>query len=1449
MTTPCPHCSSAETVFKAKAGKWECNSCETRFEGPPPAKVSREIFFSYGHDNNSVLVERFKKDLTARGYKVWQDIDRIRPWSHWREEITKGIQGSGMAVAFLSVHSTRDPGVCLNEIAMALHHFGRIFPVLLEDKKSVTIPAAITIYQWNDMSDWKELSEKNPEEFERWYSGKLEEIIHVIDAEEMKASSQIGALREVLTPYTFERLFAQHLEGFVGREWVFDEFEEWLEHQPDSRVFWLKAAPGFGKTAWSVNLANKRRDAVICTWFCNSQSAELRDPLKTVMTLAFQLAIRLPDYRVSLLNRLGLHVGSAHDRSSEVRSELLKKNLDDLFTHLIAEPLALEIWGKEHKLVILIDALDEATDAEGKNPLTALITGRFLELPNWICFAVTSRPDASVVGHLQAFKPFDLLADDSRNTKDLAKYAEEQVGKLEILSFLSEGDRKKLISQLVEKAEGMILYLREVSHGLLHGTLNPDDLGSMEGGPNGLRSLYYRTFSARLSLDFKESIRPLLRLVMAAPGLLPLDLAADLLSWNKERIREVRSRIGSYLEGGPEGITFFHKTLGEWLESESAGEFYTDPEEGRKALGEFLWGCFAKREKSQRGNTEQLPYETYVVDWLPSLVQSSEEFPDNEEVLELARFLKERAFLEKASALFDKCIAIRTQLLGQDHPETLQVCSEYALHLREISLSQGYEKPIFGSSLGGERLDTPERNKAANISLHVWKAKSRTLGFDNQETIASGIDYIDSLLDGGNKGSIHGGFNPALILGPLLMMARKHAGENPLLWERALGLVRPYYHTGWTWDEPRYWDKRIEELGADSVFLEQDEHRKYMNNPESLRECFEETEGFENLGASIGKIWEEHAEELETLRTEFYYPETASKELWELKKERLGEIDPETLEAEFEHLRCSVKFGDKSPFLDFFKKVEGLNVPIPLLIEAALAFVPYAKPSYAADTLTRLNSEREIPPQYKERLRKELLVYLERAGRHEEALNFIREWNRTGFEVSEGSRIADSLLGNIEALELKTDAVSFSKAIQPILESASGCLSEGDLDLLKAYVCWNFKDHPPAEEWVHTVAKNLIDDRAEKRFEGDALTKGLIGIYDYDYKLLPDCQNQVSLDGLIAQLKSDFLSQEVINDEIGIYIDNNDVDVESWEKQREVENERATIAAKILRELTLLLATDRFEDAIHEAHSHVRIGPDEDANQSDRNDITRTLFRNASFKQVIQNDCSLKNPSVADLSWQYASAIYSTRDGFLFGDRISARCGDVLLAYALSAFEESRIIQFLERFNEINTTAVLVACLLIRGRRNLAVSVLANFLRFEAGRCGMLIRMFALSIPDLPFEDGPPEHSLRILQAMVANTPLWKQEGEEIRLQSTAHACIASCWLRMGNVESATKSMDLHRFSILSNHCTSDEDKTSSLRQIANSFIKAAVYFFLKEDRKMALKMIRHYLERAADSK
>jgi len=628
------------------------------------AAVPKKIFFSYGHDANRELVDRFKGDLEKRGHTVWIDYKQIDTWSDWKGKITQGIHDSGMAIAFLSFHSTRKPGVCQNEIAMALHHFGIVYPILVEDKSQVTIPITISNLQWPDLSQWRQKKESNPEEYERFYEQKLIEVVNKIEGEATQFATEIDVLRRVLRPSTFEGKFAQHLEGFVGREWVFKAYEEWLEHQPESRVFWLKAGPGFGKSALAVNLANRYRGAVIGTWFCDSQSSELRDPRRAVMTIAFQLATRWPDYRVRLLKKLELSEESTDELIQETIQTLGNKDLGDLFSLIISEPLAGLIW-RERKLVILMDALDEASETDGQNALTALISRRFLELPKWISFVVTSRPDASVVGHLQRFKPFELSAEDRRNTDDLALYYRKEIGGLKVMESLSEEDKEKLCTHLVEKAEGMILYLRMVAEGLHEGTLSLGDLDSMQGGLGGLYSRYHQTFSSRFRDDFEETIQPLLRLVMAAPGPLPLDLAAEVLGWTKEKVRKVRAKIGSYLEGGPEGTRFFHKTLADWLENDISGEFYTCKENAEETLVSFLWSCFHNREKTQLKITN-IEWATQVLNWIPKIDLFYKEKDDYISYIEFERerqlwgLLKENAHTK----LIQKILKIKSQLIG-----------------------------------------------------------------------------------------------------------------------------------------------------------------------------------------------------------------------------------------------------------------------------------------------------------------------------------------------------------------------------------------------------------------------------------------------------------------------------------------------------------------------------------------------------------------------------------------------------------------------------------------------------------------------------------------------------------------------------------------------------------------------------------------------------------------
>src|SRR5271157_1671385 len=111
----CPQCSAEATKVGAF---WICPTHGPLPEAKPVAPM--RIFLSYGHDNNEELVRRIKADLEKRGHDVWFDKSEIKFGDDWRRSITDGILKSNRVLSFLSKYSTRNPGVCRDEIAIAI---------------------------------------------------------------------------------------------------------------------------------------------------------------------------------------------------------------------------------------------------------------------------------------------------------------------------------------------------------------------------------------------------------------------------------------------------------------------------------------------------------------------------------------------------------------------------------------------------------------------------------------------------------------------------------------------------------------------------------------------------------------------------------------------------------------------------------------------------------------------------------------------------------------------------------------------------------------------------------------------------------------------------------------------------------------------------------------------------------------------------------------------------------------------------------------------------------------------------------------------------------------------------------------------------------------------------------------------------------------------------------
>ena len=714
----CPHCFSSNAQFKAKAGQWECQDCEKRFVADSDSafeqvahladKAARplRIFFSYGHDEHKQLVDLFKADLERRGHTVWIDYKNIGSWDNWRGSITRGIEDSQLAIAFLSRHALRDPGVCRNEIALALHRFGDLYPVALEplvksdapegDKKSgilmEEIPVKILNFQLPDLSQWEAIrnGEVPGEDWARWYEARLLEMVHKLEGLGSdglgRSSEENNVLRKVLTPANFEARLVQHTEGFVGRQWVFDEYERWLKQadsrqQAGSQLFWLKAGPGVGKTAMAAQLIMRQRATIVGSWFVDSKSDKLRDPGHAIRTLAFQWALRWPDYRTRLLSTLGLTsaYNTTDEQTEQKRKDLVKMPPQDLFDELIVNPLHGLIW-REHALVTVIDGLDEATDAQGANPLTDFLAQQLSKLPPWICFVVTSRPDPAVVARLQGFKPFAVDAQDERNQTDLCQYYDESLAPLPVLTALPEAEQRSLRELVLQRSEGMMLYLKLVHEGLREGSLTATQLPSMPSGLLGLHSHYHDRFQHRFNSNYDNIVKPLLRLLVAAAGPLPEDLAQETLACSAEELHAATLSLGSYVLTTPQGLDLFHKTLREWLSHKENNEFWVDAQQGQQQLADILFAQLLGGE-----GIYSLPWQKQIVDWLPQYLPFIQQKNDARCLTFLANALTDMARYKAAEPLYRKALAMRRDALRPGEPAIADSLSNLANLLLQTS--------------------------------------------------------------------------------------------------------------------------------------------------------------------------------------------------------------------------------------------------------------------------------------------------------------------------------------------------------------------------------------------------------------------------------------------------------------------------------------------------------------------------------------------------------------------------------------------------------------------------------------------------------------------------------------------------------------------------------------------------------------------------------------------
>ena len=529
-----------------------------------------KLFISYGHPQAEIC-RRICDVLRARGHQVWFDETHILHGADWRAEIVNGIITSEGVLSMIDRHSVRDPGVCLDEMSIAIGvRGGNIRYVLLEKQDLAEPPASMTTRQWLDMSDWRD-----HEDDSAWFEIKMDELIKMVESREnLEFTGLIEDLRRKLPMCHVSTSKQDSLlhQPFIGRAWVKDRVDKWLDDPEGTKICFVYGDPGIGKSAFAAHYMhyNGRVAAAI---FCDYNNTQFNHPKGVIQTLAFLLACRLPDYRIALADALS-HA-----------NDLGLYNVSELFDLLLAQPLSVgTVDGNRETMCIMIDGLDESGDRD-RNILTEVFTKYADRLPKWLRILALSRRVEIITGLSGGADTIDITGGLEENKADVRAYFED------CLSGHFGGDENytAMIDSLSENSGGIFLYATLMADALAKGKMSIEDTGLV---PDGLDSAFYRWFQWFFPdiKEYENNWQMPLACVAASPEPIPEEEIKIVFGWTNTKLNKLKHTLEVLFRKDvndfkKDTLQLSHRYISEWLFSDAAGRYQLDHEDAFQEMG------------------------------------------------------------------------------------------------------------------------------------------------------------------------------------------------------------------------------------------------------------------------------------------------------------------------------------------------------------------------------------------------------------------------------------------------------------------------------------------------------------------------------------------------------------------------------------------------------------------------------------------------------------------------------------------------------------------------------------------------------------------------------------------------------------------------------------------------------------------------------------------------
>ena len=660
-----------------------------------------KLFLSYGRDNFVDEVRVLKVALEARGHQIWFDEEQLGIGLDWEDRIERGLDWCDRVVLTMTPHSVRRPdGYCLNELAKALERQKTIIPVLLTEVPGGA-PTSICRIQYLDWRDAVPAAQKQDR-----FRVRMARLCEAIEQDKLDFEGGLQRLLRILQPLNYLGDIERHVARFHGRKALFERLRLWLDDRHAQQVIWLCGGSGLGKSAVAAMLAHQWGETG-AVHFCVAGHVDKGDPRRAILSVAYQLSTYLDTYRARLMTL---------DLEREV-----EKDARALFDALLVGPLAGNFPVPEKPWLVVIDALDEATQPDGSNDLAELVGQEWRKLPTWLRLAVTSQPDVEVQSWMSDVQMILMKGDDAEQRADVRAYLERE------LSEQGRSTTSLVLDQMVERSEGAFQYVVLLLEEIRQGRCNPEDVIEL---PRGMQAAYLQTFKRRFVQVgvFESQIQPVLALMLASPDPTPLAILAGALNVSVTEIRRRLGQLGSMVsiqsEQGArdpawDTVRFSQSSLRSWLTSIDectrqpvAGPFATDEDEGITRLAAEVLRLWEARAAN--------PVPTFVELYVfVLLVRARDTAAQDRIALDVARHWEKRSLaLAYPPALHAaRCAAQRSQegdLLPKDAERAADSHQLFGVVLRKRGDTATALQELRSALVLRESVATGKENEAVN---------------------------------------------------------------------------------------------------------------------------------------------------------------------------------------------------------------------------------------------------------------------------------------------------------------------------------------------------------------------------------------------------------------------------------------------------------------------------------------------------------------------------------------------------------------------------------------------------------------------------------------------------------------------------------------------------------------------------------------------------------------